>query len=165
EKCVVFTKLIVYLTSFTKTYHLTAIIFHEVDGFCRIAVSLIPWLVCFKGHPCGDSMVPTARDGSCFEQYFSAFFCRPFLPFFESLVRSIHGFFHVFVRCHGGVSDFLLRICWVNGCQFFIGVDLFATDNKWVIFAQFTFHFFECRYIIVTVLLILEIGKCFVFIW
>src|SRR5699024_4582005 len=87
------------------------------------------------------------------------------LPFFESLFRSIHGFFNMFFRCHGDVSNYLLRICWVNGCQFFIGVDLFATDNKWVIFAQFTFHFFECRYIIVAVLLIMEISKCFVFIW
>src|SRR5699024_7778138 len=84
EISIVFTRTVIDFTALSKTDHLTAIVFHEVNAFSCVCIRLSPGLVRFIGHPIGNFVLAAACDSSCFEQYFSSLFRSPFFPFFKS---------------------------------------------------------------------------------
>src|SRR5438093_115004 len=113
----------------------------------------------FKNFKCGELKATALQDfRRAFEQPRTLFKRRP-APFAKRCARSLDGALRFGNSCFASVTDNLIRSTGIHRGRQLIGPNLFATNDKWILFAEAFSHFAQCALHFVLAIFVNEIHK------
>src|SRR5437867_6901487 len=116
--------------------HLLRIKPAKIDCLPDVCISFRPSFGYFKNFKCGELKATALQDFRRASEQPRTLFKRRPAPFAKRCARSFDGALRFGNSCFASVTDNLIRTTGIHRGRQLIGPNLFATNDKWILFAE-----------------------------